>query len=167
MQAYLWLIGEGQVQWRKFLCGILQVLSVQHLSPSFLEGDALAWLLWSERRDELFQFDGTHVHGAPPMCQLLWGVGNERKMITALRSSQCRIKEVHRSKSRQIIMRAAVKEILSGSRGTCGQHDFGELEEAPRERNAWVPDLRSLQPHEIPPSEVTNLDCTLESFGRL
>lgn len=64
-------------------------------------------------------------------------------------------------------MRAAVKEIFSGNRGTCGQHDFGELEEVPRERNAWVPDLRSLQPHEIPPSEVTNLDCTLESFGRL
>ena len=31
------------------LWGILQVLSVQHLSPGFLERDALAWLLWSER----------------------------------------------------------------------------------------------------------------------
>lgn len=83
------------------------------------------------------------------------------KMITALRSSQCRIKEVHRSKSRQIIMRAAVKEILSGNRGTCGQHDFGELEEAPRERNAWVPDLRSLQPQGNPSIRGDQPDCTL------
>lgn len=31
----------------------------------------LPGLLWSERRDELFQFDGTHVHGAPLCAELL------------------------------------------------------------------------------------------------
>ena len=64
-------------------------------------------------------------------------------------------------------MRDAIKEILLGNRGTCGQHDFGELEEATQRRNASVTGFRSLQPHEIPPSEVTNLDCTLESSGKL
>ena len=44
---------------------------------------------------------------------------------------------------------------------------LGSSRRPPRERNASVPGFRSLQSHEIPPSEMPNLDCTLESFGKL
>lgn len=55
-----------------FLWGMLLVLSVQDLSPGFLEEMLLPGYFGQRgRRDKLFQFDGKHVHGIPPMCQLL------------------------------------------------------------------------------------------------
>lgn len=55
-----------------FLWGILQVLHVQHLSMAFWKEMLLPGYFGQRgRRDKLFQFDGTCVPGAPPMCQLL------------------------------------------------------------------------------------------------
>lgn len=41
-----------------------------------------------------------------------------------------KIEEDHGSKSVQISMRGARKEVVLGNRGRCGQHHFGELREA-------------------------------------
>lgn len=128
MHTCLWLIAKGQVQWG-VPWGILQVLWAA--SHSWLSGKSCFRLVtlvteveginpfslrWQMFTEFLWCTSFCEVLGMREKCSLLSGAHSE-ELRGNIEANQCKSAWEVR----------AIKEVLLGNRGRCGQHDFGEL----------------------------------------